>query len=375
VLPAPSVTKWGALAAMTQHPFKAALVGVLLLVSLVPAQAGPALLFEADSGRIYYAEDPDDHWYPASLTKIMTAYVTFTALKAGKVMLDTKIKCSEAANAQPPSKLGLPVGGEITIELALKSLIVKSANDVAVMLAEGVAGSEEAFVAEMNAAAKRLGMTRTNFVNPNGLPAAEQVTTARDLAILSKAVLRDFPEYAEYWTMVDVRIGKRRLGSHNGLLRTYEGADGLKTGFICDAGYNVVASATRGGRRLMAVVLGEPSGSERSIRAASLLDHGFTVQGWKQILNSMTLETLPLGTEARGPVSVRDDVITWDCGGRARKRVVAKARDQKRAAAKKAKAATADVPAGNGSPGAGATAAVKPKPKTKSAAAPAETKP
>ncbi|MFZ4808069.1 MAG: D-alanyl-D-alanine carboxypeptidase family protein [Hyphomicrobiaceae bacterium] len=364
---------------MRQHPFRAALVGVFLLVALVPAQAGPALLFEADSGRVYYAEDADDHWYPASLTKILTAYVTFAALKAGKVTLDTKIKCSEAANMQPPSKLGLPVGGEITIDLALRSLIVKSANDVAVMLAEGVAGSEEAFVAEMNAVAKRLGMTRSNFVNPNGLPAAEQVTTARDLAILSKAVLRDFPEYAEYWTMVDVRIGKRRLGSHNGLLRTYEGADGLKTGFICDAGYNVVASATRDGRRLMAVVLGEPSGFERSIRAASLLDHGFTVQGWKQVLNPKTLETMPRGAEARGPVSVRDDVITWDCGGRARKRVVAKARDQKRVAAKKAKAAAADAPAGDGAakpPAATKTAgdAAPAKPKTKAAAAPADAK-
>ena len=313
-----------------------------LLVPLRPAAAGPALLFEADTGRVYYAENADHQWYPASLTKVMTAYVTFAALKAGKITLDSKLVTSELAFNEPPSKVGLPVGGEMSVELALKTLIVKSANDVAVMLAEGVSGSVENFVGEMNATARRLGMTRTNFVNPHGLPAPEQVTTARDLAILSRAVVRDFPEFAEYWSMPDVRIGKRRLGSHNSLLRTYDGADGLKTGFICDAGFNVVASATRDGRRLMAVVLGEPSGYERALRAAALLDHGFQVQGWKQLFNTATINTMPIAADIQGPVSVRESVVSWDCGGRARARAVAKARSEQKkarvAAREKAKA-------------------------------------
>src|SRR5512134_2239314 len=232
-----------------------ALAALLVVIGFAGrVAAGPTLLFDAGNGMVLYAEDADDQWHPASLTKIMTAYVTFAAIKAGKVTLETKIACTEAASLQPPSKVGLPVGAEMTIDVALRALIVKSANDVAVMLAEALAGSEQAFVEEMNATARRLGMTRTRFVNANGLPAAEQVTTARDLAKLARAIVTDFPEHAHYWSMPEVRIGNVRLRSNNGLLKTFDGADGLKTGFICDSGYNVVASATREGRRLMAVV-------------------------------------------------------------------------------------------------------------------------
>ena len=173
-----------------------------------PAVAGPTLLFDANDRQVLYAEDADDQWHPASLTKIMTAYVTFDALKEGKLAMDTKIGCSELANSQSPSKIGLPVGAEMTVEKALQALIVKSANDVAVMLAEAVSGSQEAFVARMNDTAARLGMTRTKFVNANGLPAPEQVTTARDLAKLAAAVVRDYPEHSELWSMLEVRIGK-----------------------------------------------------------------------------------------------------------------------------------------------------------------------
>ena len=160
---------------------KLALAAVFAALA-APAAAGPALLFDAADGRVLYAEDADNQWHPASLTKIMTAYVTFEALKEGKLTMATKIGCSELANSQSPSKIGLPVGAEMTVEKALQALIVKSANDVAVMLAEAVSGSQEAFVERMNATAARLGMTRTKFVNANGLPAPEQVTTARDLA-------------------------------------------------------------------------------------------------------------------------------------------------------------------------------------------------
>jgi D-alanyl-D-alanine carboxypeptidase len=144
--------------------------GLVLATGLaaLPALAGPALLLDASTGSVLYAEDQDNQWHPASLTKIMTAYVVFEAIKAGKITPESKIGCSELANSQPPSKVGLPVGAEMTVETALQALIVKSANDVAVMLAEAVAGSQEAFVEKMNATAARLGMTRTKFVNANG---------------------------------------------------------------------------------------------------------------------------------------------------------------------------------------------------------------
>lgn len=315
---------------------KTFLIALLAGLLAAPASyAGPTLLFDAGNGSVLYAEEPDDAWHPASLTKIMTAYVTFNAIREGKIKLDTKIPCSEAATLQPPSKIGLPVGAELTVETALQVLIVKSANDVAVMLAEAVGGSEAAFVEMMNATAKRLGMSRTHFVNPNGLPAPEQVTTARDLAKLARAVTREFPEYAGWWALPEVRVGKIRLTSHNGLLKTFEGADGLKTGFICDSGYNVVASATRDGRRLMAVVLGEATGHERTIRAASLLEYGFQQYGWKQLFNTVSIDSMPMDAGAKGPVSVRQQVISWECGtGRRRTH-------QQVAKAKKLRATTA----------------------------------
>jgi D-alanyl-D-alanine carboxypeptidase len=292
-----------------------------------PAAAGPALVFDAADGRVLYAEDPDDQWHPASLTKIMTAYLTFEAIKEGKLTPATKISCSELANSQSPSKIGLPVGAEMTVEQGLEALVVKSANDVAIMLAEAVSGSQEAFVERMNATASRLGMTRTKFVNANGLPDAQQVTTARDLAKLASAVVHDFPEYAPLWSMLEVRIGRRRLPTHNSLLIHYEGADGLKTGFTCDSGFNMVASATREGHRLIAVVLGEATGHERSARAANLLEHGFRTEGWRALFEPQTLASLPMVEDAKGPMTMRQAVVSFECG--TRRRAVAKVRKKK----------------------------------------------
>ena len=309
---------------------KTLLAAGLGLAVALPAAAGPALLFDAADGKILYAEDLDDQWHPASLTKIMTAYLTFEAIKAGKLTLASKISCSELANSQSPSKVGLPVGAEMTVEQGLQALIVKSANDVAVMLAEAVAGSQEAFVERMNATAARLGMTRTKFANANGLPDPQQVTTARDLARLASAVLHDFPEHAALWSTLEVRIGKRRLHTHNGLLTNYEGADGLKTGFICDSGFNVVASATRDGRRLIAVVLGEPTGRERTQRAASLLEYGFQMHAWIALFNPPTLTAMPIAADAKGPMTMRQAVVSYECGT-ARQRV-AKVKKRKGAA-------------------------------------------
>ena len=329
----------------------AAALGMVLTTS--GAKAGPTLLFDPGNGKILYAEDQDDLWHPASLTKIMTAYLTFEALKAGRLTLEQKISVSENAHILPPSKVGLPVGAEMKVDLAIRALIVKSANDVAVMLAEAIGGSEEAFVKQMNDTALRLGMTRTRFVNPHGLPAPEQITTARDLAKLSRAVLADFPEQASLWALADMQIGRRRLRTHNGLLKTYDGADGLKTGFICDSGYNVVASASRDGRKLVAVVLGESSGRDRSVRAASLLQHGFDTYGWKQMFDNTTIDSLAVG-EAKAVMSIRQSLASWHCNGRKPpRRLVAKKRKGKPSAQNAAQADST----GKGTPAADATAA------------------
>lgn len=281
-----------------------------------PVNAGPALLIEAASGRVLYADGQDNEWFPASLTKIMTAYLAFDALRNGRLKLTDEVAVSELAHAQVPSKIGLPVGTAITVDVAIHAVVIKSANDAAIMLAERIAGSEAAFVQLMNDTAKRLGMTRTHFVNPNGLPVPGQVSTARDLATLARAVLREFPEHNALWGMPEFQLGKQKLRSHNGLLRNFEGADGIKTGFICDSGFNVVASATRDGTRLIAVVLGEPSGKDRNLRAASLLEHGFETAAWKAAFGAPTLDNMPIDPAARSVQSVRESVLAWNCNPR-----------------------------------------------------------
>jgi D-alanyl-D-alanine carboxypeptidase len=281
-----------------------------------PVSAGPSLLFEVSNGKVLFAEEADNHWYPASLTKLMTAYIAFQELKAGKLALKQKISCSAAANAEPPSKIGLPVGGEMTVDLALQALIIKSANDVAMMLAETIAGSESAFVERMNATAKQIGMTRTTFANPNGLPSTDQVSTARDLAKLARAIITEYPEFARYFAMPQMRYGRNRLVSHNPLLNSVNGADGLKTGFTCDSGFNIVASATRDGRQLVAVVLGDATSNERNVRATGLLEFGFQQQAWGQLLNTKTLENMPVTPTVEGVTSVRTSVESWSCNPR-----------------------------------------------------------
>lgn len=320
------------------------LAGLLFTGLILPpsAAAGPALLFDAQSGRVLYAEDQDDLWHPASLTKIMTAYLVFEALRSGQLTLETKAKYSEAAYAQPPSKIGLPVGAEMSIDTAIKALIIKSANDVAVLLAEAVSGSEAQFVDRMNETAARLGMTRTRFVNASGLPAADQVTTARDLARLARAVVRDFPEYNHYWAMHDMRLGKVRMGTHNQLLKTFEGSDGMKTGFICDSGFNLVASATREGVRLMAVVLGERTGAERTLRAQSLLEHGFNTHAWAALFGGPTVDGPATSEEAKDVVSVRNLLRSSECGSRVRRVIEAKQKAKQQRAKTAAAAKTAE---------------------------------
>jgi len=270
---------------MLRHAGLSLLLGAVLLAPS-EAFAGPTLLFEPYNGTVFYAEDADVAWFPASLTKLMTAYVAFEALKAGTITPDTKLICSKKATEQAPSKLWLKEGEGITFDVALKVLIVESANDVAVMIAEGVAGSDEAFVERMNEAAQRLGMTHTHYVNVNGLPGAGQVTTARDLAKLARAIIIEFPEHAHLFSTVQVQVGKNVMRSHNGMLVSFPGADGMKTGFICDSGFNIVVSANRDGRKLVAVVLGEQSLASRRDRATDLLENGFQRYFWKSLFGT-----------------------------------------------------------------------------------------
>jgi D-alanyl-D-alanine carboxypeptidase len=193
-------------------------------------------------------------------------------------------------------------------------LMVKSANDMAVTIAEGVGGSIEGFADLMNANARRLGMTQSNFVNPNGLPAENHVTSARDLAILARALIREFPEYDSYWHISSIRYGNRVMRNYNSLIDRYPGADGMKTGFICASGYNVVASATRNGRRLIAVVLGAWSGAVRAQKAAQLLERGFNSGGLSWLTPSLgTVDALaPIDAQ---PPNLREEM----CGGHRRK--------------------------------------------------------
>ena len=241
-----------------------------------PANAGALLLVDVDSGKVLEGENATYPWYPASVTKLMTTYVTLKAVRDHRITLDSVFSVSPNAVAQQPSKMGFKSGTQLTVDNALKMLLVHSANDMAVVLAEGVSGSIEKFADDMNAAARQLGMTQTHYVNPNGLPDEGQITSARDLAILARALIREFPEYDYFWHIPSIRLGKRIYGNTNRLIDSYPGADGMKTGFICASGYNLVATATRGDRRLIAVVLGAQSSAARATLAAGLFERGFS---------------------------------------------------------------------------------------------------
>ncbi len=255
-------------------------VGIVLSAALAivaprVAHAEALLVVEADTGKVLQADNATYPWYPASVTKLMTAYVTLKAVKEGRVTLDTLLTVSPVAASQSPAKMGFKPGTQVTVDNALKMMLVRSANDMAVVLAEGVGGSIDGFSALMNQNAQRLGMTQTSYVNPNGLPADGQITSARDLAILARAIIHDLPEYEYFVHIPSIRFGRKVTQNFNKLIGRYPGADGFKTGFICASGYNLVASATRNGKRLIAVVLGASSGQMRAVRAAQLLERGF----------------------------------------------------------------------------------------------------
>ena len=252
------------------------LVLALALLALAPARANPLLLVDMDTLEVLYAQEAGQPWHPASLTKMMTAYVAFEELAKGTVTLDTPVILSQNAINQAPSKSGLPLGSALTLQDALYVMIVKSANDVAVAIAETVGGSEAGFVAKMNDVAARMGLTATRFTNPNGLHDPAQVTSARDLAVLGLYIRQSFPQFMPMFGTEVVQLGKASLESQNELLTKFAGTTGMKTGYVCSSGLNMVATVERNGRKLLAVVLGGSSARDRNERAAELLLKGLS---------------------------------------------------------------------------------------------------
>jgi D-alanyl-D-alanine carboxypeptidase len=236
-----------------------------------------AIVVDAESGAVLESHAATARWYPASLTKVMTVYLAFEAIEAGTLRLDEALTVSEHAAAQPATELGLGKGETITVEETILAVILQSANDAAVVLAERLGGSEAKFAELMTAKAATLGMVRTQFRNASGLPDAEQVTTARDMAVLAMALLRDFPQYYHFFSTTSFSYGGHTFGTINGILSRYAGADGIKTGFTCGSGYNLIASAQRDGRRLIGVLLGSHTNFERHTEMGRLLDAGFAM--------------------------------------------------------------------------------------------------
>lgn len=259
-----------------------------------------AIVVDAKSGEVLYAKRADSPRYPASITKVMTLYLTFEALSTGRLKLDDTITFSPRASAQAPTKLGVRPGESITVSEAMQAMAIKSANDAAVAMAEKLGGSESRFAAMMTLKAQELGMVNTHFVNASGLPDSRQVSTARDIAILSRAVMRDYPQYYRLFSQTQFTFRGQTMGNHNHLLAQMPGVDGLKTGFTNASGYNLAASAVRDNRRLITVVLGGPSNAARDHNVQDLLLTGFDVlarraRGEKIVIAQNLFEPEPTG--------------------------------------------------------------------------------
>ncbi|EHJ94045.1 D-alanyl-D-alanine carboxypeptidase dacF [Vreelandella boliviensis LC1] len=253
---------------------------LLLTLSMVssvqadnPRYAG--IVVDLDNGEVLYAENIDDQRYPASLTKMMTLYLTFEALEEGSLRLNQPLPVSHYAAAKPAVKLWLAAGSTIPVDTAIRALAVRSANDVAAVVAEALGGSEAHFAQMMTTKARELGMHATTFRNASGLPDDGQITTARDMLTLSVRVMQDFPQYYHYFGLQEFSYRGTRHTSHNQLVRDYPGADGLKTGFIRASGFNVATTAVRGNRRLVGVVMGGFTSQSRNNHMANLLDRSF----------------------------------------------------------------------------------------------------
>src|SRR5882724_5222910 len=231
---------WVQLMQAARFARRLALCLALLITTVTPSFAIPMLLVDAATLQVLYAEDAGQPWHPASVTKLMTAYLAFAAIKDGRVTLDTPVTISQHAWNQAPAKSGLDIGESVTLKDALYIMLVKSANDMAVAVAETVGGDEKSFVAQMNAMAQHMHLDATHYDNANGLKSPGQISSARDLAMLALYVMRDFPQYADIFNTQWVQLGTHKLETSNGLLEHFAGTTGMKTGFICQSGINIV---------------------------------------------------------------------------------------------------------------------------------------
>jgi D-alanyl-D-alanine carboxypeptidase len=312
-----------------------------------------SIVVDVNSGQVLQASNADSPRHPASLTKIMTLYLLFEQLETGKFKLSSKLEASDHASTQAPSKLGLKPGETIDVENAIKSIVTKSANDVAVIIAEAIGGSEPAFARMMTAKARELGMTHTSYYNASGLPDDRQITTARDQALLGRAIQDRFPKYYHYFSTRYFTYDGKRMRNHNHLLGRIDGVDGIKTGYIRDSGFNIVTSVTRGKRRIVTVVFGGRSGRERDGRASALIakyiddaashrSAPLVVEGWKARIAGPP--PMPM-TDPRDDITSKVEVKVASAGDA-----------QVVAAVPQPKAETADVPEP------GSTAPIRPRP-------------
>lgn len=269
-----------------------AAVSVILLGALLanPAHAGyAAIVVDADSGRVLHSRNADTRNFPASLTKMMTLFLAFEALENGNLKLDQPLRVSKRAAGQPASKLGLKVGETITVDDAIRAISVKSANDVATVVAEALGGTEIKFSQMMTKRARDLGMKRTSFRNASGLPNRRQLSTARDMAVLAQALIERFPSYYGYFSEPSFQYKGKKYKNHNSLLKDYDGTDGIKTGYIRASGFNLVASAERDGVRLIGVVFGGKTANRRDRHMQNLLN-----RSWAQARVKSTIAAAPV---------------------------------------------------------------------------------
>ena len=264
------------------HPARTGLIlfAVMLLAALTPlaSRAAPyaAMVMDARSGEIFHAENADTQLHPASLTKMMTLWIAFEAVERGEIDLDTMVTIPTAAAAEPPSKLGLRAGSQIRFRYLIRAAAVKSANDAATAIAFAISGSESAFANRMNRTAQAMGMTQTNFKNAHGLSEVGHMSTARDMTILGRHLVYDWPEYYNIFSRLEADAGVSRVANTNRrFLGAYTGADGIKTGYTRAAGSNLVASAQRGSERIIVTVFGASGSADRAVRVARLMDMGF----------------------------------------------------------------------------------------------------
>jgi D-alanyl-D-alanine carboxypeptidase len=255
------------------------------------------IVVDDNSGQVLHELNPDEPRHPASLTKIMTLYLLFEQLDAGTLTLDSPLPISAKSALQPPTKLRLKANETITVEDAIGGIVTRSANDAAVVVSEAIAGSEEEFAALMTRKARALGMTNTTYVNASGLPADEQITTARDQAILGRTIRERFPSYYRVFSTLSFRYHGVDIRNHNSLLGQVEGVDGIKTGYTEASGYNLVSSVHRSDKYIVAVVLGEASNSARDARMRLLIE--------ENIRQASTRRTAPIIVEALGPGDVK----------------------------------------------------------------------